>query len=148
MESRFRIRSQYLRCGKACIPSRAGFTVRNHLATGNCSIHGSDLFVFHGFTEFSWKGSGRAAPAFNSELCARFGVLRWSSMAADSIFQSSRQAASSWNMLSLREPCGHSGGRDYPSKAYGQARVEGWIENYEKFGNIRQRRFDSEEILP
>ena len=41
--------------GRACgIPSRIGFAdVRNHLATRQLiEFLGSDLFVFHGFTEF------------------------------------------------------------------------------------------------
>jgi len=59
--------------GRACsIPSRVGFaTVRNHLATPKLiEFLGSDLFVYHGFTEFylaeKWV---KATPAFNVELC-------------------------------------------------------------------------------
>ena len=36
----------------------------------------TDLFVFHGYTELYLDGAWRkATPAFNRELCARFGVL-------------------------------------------------------------------------
>ncbi|OQX24070.1 MAG: transglutaminase, partial [Desulfobacteraceae bacterium IS3] len=45
--------------GRACnIPSRVGFaTVRNHIATKQLiEFMGSDLFVYHGFTEFYLNG--------------------------------------------------------------------------------------------
>lgn len=36
---------------------------------------GSDVFVWHGYTEVLVDGNPRkASPAFNDELCARFGV--------------------------------------------------------------------------
>ena len=47
--------------GRACgIPSRVGFaTVRNHLATKQLiDFVGSDIFIFHGFTEFSGSPPG------------------------------------------------------------------------------------------
>ena len=53
--------------GRACgIPSRVGFaTVRNHLATKQLiEFLGSDLFVYHGFTEFYLEGKWvKATPA-------------------------------------------------------------------------------------
>ncbi len=59
------------------VPARLGFAdVRNHLASEKLlSLLGSDLFVFHGFTEF-WLDQRwvKATPAFNLELCERFGV--------------------------------------------------------------------------
>ena len=71
--------------GRACgIPSRAGFaTVRNHLATPQLlEFMGSDLFVFHGFTEFFLEGKWvKATPAFNRELCKRSELRRWNSTA-------------------------------------------------------------------
>ncbi len=61
----------------AGIPARLGFAdVRNHLSSGKLLARlGTDLFVFHGFTEF-WLGGRwvKATPAFNIELCERFGV--------------------------------------------------------------------------
>ena len=61
----------------AGIPARLGFAdVRNHLASGKLLARlGTDLFVYHGFTEF-WLGGRwvKATPAFNIELCERFGV--------------------------------------------------------------------------
>lgn len=61
----------------AGIPSRLGFaTVRNHLATRQLIEYlGSDVFVYHGFTEFYLDGKWvKATPAFNKELCHRHRV--------------------------------------------------------------------------
>jgi transglutaminase-like putative cysteine protease len=142
--------------GRACgIPSRAGFaTVRNHLVTRQLlEFMGSDLFVFHGFTEFFLEGKWvKATPAFNRELCVRFGVppLEFDGR-EDSIFQSS--GSGQRRFMEYVEFYGSYA--DIPvdeivsgfKKTYGKDRVEGWIENYEKFGSIRQHRFDSEDIL-
>lgn len=59
------------------IPARLGFAdVRNHLASEKLLAWlGTDLFVFHGFTELWLAGRWvKATPAFNIELCERFGV--------------------------------------------------------------------------
>ena len=59
------------------ISARLGFAdVRNHLASEKLLARlGTDLFVFHGFTEFWLAGRWvKATPAFNIELCERFGV--------------------------------------------------------------------------
>ena len=65
--------------GRVCgIPSRVGFaTVRNHLATKQLlEFLGSDLFVYHGFTEFYLEGKWvKATPAFNIELCRKHKVI-------------------------------------------------------------------------
>jgi transglutaminase-like putative cysteine protease len=59
------------------IPSRLGFAdVRNHLATPRLrEMMGTDVFYYHGYTELRlderWV---KATPAFNVELCQRFGV--------------------------------------------------------------------------
>ena len=38
-------------------------------------MNGIDLFVFHGYTDLFLEGRWvKATPAFNAELCARFGV--------------------------------------------------------------------------
>jgi transglutaminase-like putative cysteine protease len=59
------------------IPARLGFAdVRNHLASEKLLAQlGTDLFIFHGFTEL-WLGGNwvKTTPAFNIELCLRFGV--------------------------------------------------------------------------
>jgi transglutaminase-like putative cysteine protease len=62
----------------AGIPSRLGFAdVRNHLATKRLlELLETDLFIFHGFTELYLEGKWvKATPAFNIELCDKFGVL-------------------------------------------------------------------------
>ena len=59
------------------IPARLGFAdVRNHLSTEKLrAAMGTDLFVFHGNTELWIDGRWvKATPAFNKELCAKFGV--------------------------------------------------------------------------
>lgn len=65
-------------CRAASIPARLGFAdVRNHLQTDTlrARMGGSDLFVYHGYTELLLEGRWvKATPAFNRELCARFGV--------------------------------------------------------------------------
>lgn len=59
------------------IPARLGFAdVRNHFTSSRLhTLLGTDLFVFHGYTELRlgerWL---KATPAFNRELCARLGV--------------------------------------------------------------------------
>jgi transglutaminase-like putative cysteine protease len=60
------------------IPARLGFAdVRNHLSTQRLrDTLGSDLFVWHGYSEL-WLGGRwvKATPAFNIELCERFRLL-------------------------------------------------------------------------
>jgi transglutaminase-like putative cysteine protease len=61
----------------AGVPARVGFAdVRNHLATPKLLERmGTDLFVFHGYSELHIEGRWlKAAPTFNRELCERFGV--------------------------------------------------------------------------
>lgn len=62
----------------AGIPARLGFAdVCNHLQTDTlrARMGGTDVFVYHGYSELfvndRWV---KATPAFNAELCARFGV--------------------------------------------------------------------------
>jgi transglutaminase-like putative cysteine protease len=137
------------------IPTRAGFaTVRNHLATRQLlDFLGSDLFVFHGFTEFFLEGKWiKATPAFNKELCERHGVapLEFNGR-EDSIFQPYN--AEHKRFMEYVEFLG-----SYPDipiqeivdgfkKAYGRDRVQEWIDSFEKFGDIRRGRFDHEEVI-
>ncbi len=77
---------------RACnIPSRVGFaTVRNHLATPKLiEFLGSDLFVYHGFTEFYLAGKWvKATPTFNADLCKKHKVIPLEfNGREDSIFQ-------------------------------------------------------------
>lgn len=60
------------------IPARLGFAdVRNHLSTERMREQmQTDLFYYHGYTELLIEGKWvKATPAFNLELCEKFGVL-------------------------------------------------------------------------
>jgi transglutaminase-like putative cysteine protease len=62
----------------AGVPARVRFaTVKNHLVTAHLrELMRTDLFVFHGLTEFFLEGRWvKATPAFNLSLCEKFGVL-------------------------------------------------------------------------
>jgi len=78
-------------CSRAAgIPARVGFAdVKNHLTSPRLAeTMGSDLFVYHGYTELLLEGNWvKATPAFNLELCRRFRVkpLEFDG-ATDSIF--------------------------------------------------------------
>jgi transglutaminase-like putative cysteine protease len=59
------------------IPARLGFSdVKNHLQSPKLAERmGTDVFVFHGYSELYVTGAWRkATPAFKVELCDRFGV--------------------------------------------------------------------------
>ncbi|HEX7054553.1 MAG TPA: transglutaminase family protein [Burkholderiales bacterium] len=62
----------------AGIPARVGYAdVRNHLTTPELTakMGGTDLFVYHGYTELHLEGRWvKATPAFNLALCTRFRV--------------------------------------------------------------------------
>ena len=61
------------------LTARLGFAdVRNHLNSPKLRerLGGTDLFVWHGYTEFFLGGKWlKVTSAFNIELCERFGVL-------------------------------------------------------------------------
>jgi transglutaminase-like putative cysteine protease len=65
-------------CARAVgIASRVGYAdVKNHLTTPELTAKmGTDLFVFHGYTEFLLDGKWvKSTPAFNLSLCTRFRV--------------------------------------------------------------------------
>jgi len=59
------------------IPAALGFAdVRNHLNTPKLQeLMGTDLFVYHGYVQLWLNGKTyKITPAFNMELCERFGV--------------------------------------------------------------------------
>lgn len=65
-------------CRAVRIPARLGFAdVRNHLSTERMrQVMGTDVFYWHGYTEILLAGRWlKATPAFNLELCDRFGLL-------------------------------------------------------------------------
>lgn len=142
--------------GRACgIPSRLGFaTVRNHLATRQLiDLMGSDLFVYHGFTEFYLSGRWvKATPAFNVELCQKHRVVPLEfNGREDSIFQSYNSDQKPF-MEYLED---HGTYADVPvevivdawKNAYGSRRVKRWIEAFERAGGGQWRDFDKEEII-
>jgi transglutaminase-like putative cysteine protease len=61
----------------AGIPAAVGFAdVRNHLNSPKLAeLMGSDLFIYHGYVALWLDGRlFKVTPAFNTELCERFGV--------------------------------------------------------------------------
>lgn len=59
------------------IPAALGFSdVRNHLSTSRLEeMMGTDLFIWHGYVKVWLDGkSFKITPAFNSELCKKFGI--------------------------------------------------------------------------
>ncbi|MEP6391271.1 MAG: transglutaminase family protein [Halioglobus sp.] len=64
-------------CRHAGIPARLGFAdVRNHLSTQRMrDTMKTDLFYFHGYTSIYLNDKWvKATPAFNIELCEKFGL--------------------------------------------------------------------------
>lgn len=65
-------------CRALGIPARVGFAdVRNHLSTARLrETMKTDIFYWHGYTSILLNGRWiKATPAFNVELCERFGLL-------------------------------------------------------------------------
>lgn len=65
-------------CRAAGIPARVGYAdVRNHLSTARMrESMKTDLFIWHGYSDIWIDGVWvKATPAFNIELCERFGLL-------------------------------------------------------------------------
>ncbi len=142
--------------GRACqIPSRVGFAdVRNHLATRQLlEFLGNDLFVYHGYVEFFLEEKWvKATPAFNRELCARHKVapLEFNGR-EDSIFHPFNLENKQF-MEYIRD---HGVFADIPlnmileawKTAYGEDRVQSWIQMYEKRGGVSGRDFSKEEVV-
>jgi len=64
-------------CRAVGIPARVGYAdVRNHLSTERLrQTLQTDLFIWHGYTDIWIDGAWvKATPAFNIELCERFGL--------------------------------------------------------------------------
>jgi transglutaminase-like putative cysteine protease len=142
--------------GRACdIPSRLGFAnVRNHLATRQLiDFLGSDLFVYHGFTEFYLDGKWvKATPAFNIELCKRHKVVPLEfNGREDSIFQP--YSIEKKQFMEYLDD--HGTFSDIPlddilsawKKVYGKERVGKWIAAFEKSGGKSTRDFSKEDVL-
>ena len=142
--------------GRACgIPSRVGFAdVRNHLATKQLlEFLGSDLFVYHGFTEFYLNGKWRkATPAFNIQLCKKHKVIPLEFDGySDSIFHPYNIDEKQF----MEYVADHGTYADIPvdkiiaawKATYGRDRVNQWIEGFEAQEGASERDFDNEEVL-
>lgn len=142
--------------GRVCgIPSRVGFAdVRNHLATRQLiEFLGSDIFVYHGFTEFYLNGRWvKATPAFNVGLCKKHRVapLEFNGY-EDSVFQPYNIEKKQF----MEYVNDHGSFADVPvkkilagwEKVYGSQRVQLWIQEYEQARENSDRDFGREEIL-
>jgi len=136
------------------IPSRlAFFDVRNHLATRQLvEFFGSDLFVYHGVTEFFLEGKWvKATPTFNAKLCKIHNVVPLEfNGREDSIFQSYNIE----NREFMEYVADHGNYADVPidtilgawEDAYGKDRVNSWIRMFEKSGGESIRDFAREEV--
>ncbi|MBL8340748.1 MAG: transglutaminase family protein [Rubrivivax sp.] len=65
-------------CRASGIPARLGYAdVRNHLSTERMrQVLKTDLYIWHGYTDLFLAGRWvKATPAFNIQLCERFGLL-------------------------------------------------------------------------
>jgi transglutaminase-like putative cysteine protease len=142
--------------GRACgIPTRIGFaTVRNHLATRQLmEMMGTDLFVYHGYTEFYLEERWvMATPAFNRELCLKHKVIPLEFNGREnSLFQPYN--LENRKFMEYVEYLGTYA--DVPvqtivrawEEAYGKERVDQWIEALERSGGKTMRRFEEEEVL-
>lgn len=142
--------------GRACeIPSRIGFaTVRNHLATRQLlDFIGTDLFVYHGYTEFllgdRWV---KATPTFNRELCLRHRVAP---LAFDGRTDAVFQAYNEEKRQFMEYVDDHGVYPDVPVETvvaswkavYGRDRVEKWIADLEAAGTGSIRRFETEDVV-
>ena len=137
------------------IPSRVGFAdVRNHLASRQLlDMMGTDLFVFHGFTEFYLEGKWvMATPAFNVELCRKHKVVPLDfNGREDSIFQAFNLEKKKF----MEYVTYHGSFADIPvetivgawEKAYTKERVGKWIEAFERGGQKPARDFFEEDPL-
>jgi transglutaminase-like putative cysteine protease len=137
------------------IPTRLGFAnVRNHLATRQLLEYlGSDIFSYHAFVEFFLEGKWvKSTPAFNIELCRRHQVepLEFNGR-EDSIFQ--LYNSENRKFMEYLEFLGSFA--DIPvdrivaafKGAYGEDRVQGWIDSFEGEGIVRSGRFDAEDVI-
>ena len=142
--------------GRACgIPSRVGFAdVRNHLATKQLlEFLGSDLFTYHGFTEFYLNGKWlKATPAFNIQLCKKHKVIPLEfDGREDSIFHPFNLEEKQF----MEYVADHGTYADIPvekivaawREVYGEDRVGQWIDGYEASEGAAERDFNAEDVV-
>lgn len=138
----------------ANIPSRIGFAdVKNHLATYQLiEFLGSDIFVYHGFTEFYLSGKWvKATPTFNAELCEIHNVkpLEFNGK-EDAIFHEFNRDKKKY-MEYLKY---HGTYDDIPIErilkawyeTYGKSRVEMWIKLFEQMRKEKRLDFYAEDV--
>lgn len=111
------------------VPSRLGLAdVKNHLASPDLiKWLGTDLFIMHGFIEMYLDGKWvKATPAFNKELCEKFGVkpLEFDGV-NDSVFQEFTDGGQKYMQFVHQ----HGTFDDVPIKLIGEA----WAKNYPRF---------------
>ena len=137
------------------IPSRVGFAdVRNHLTTRQLmEFMGSNLFVYHGYTELFLEGQWvKATPAFNRELCQKHKVAPLEFNGRDDALLQSYNLDKKQFMEYVTY---HGTYADIPiqtivaawENAYGKDRVRGWIEMLEKTGKKSMKDFYQEEVV-
>lgn len=137
------------------IPSRVGFAdVRNHLTTRQLmEFMGSNLFVYHGYTELFLEGQWvKATPAFNRELCQKHNVAPLEFNGRDDALLQSYNLDKKQFMEYVTY---HGTYADIPiqtivaawENAYGKDRVRGWIEMLEKTGKKSLKDFYQEEVV-
>jgi transglutaminase-like putative cysteine protease len=137
------------------IPARIGFaTVKNHLATRQLLDYlGSDLFVFHGYTDLFLEGRWvKATPAFNKELCLRHGTdpLVFDGR-SDSLFHPYNKSQQKF----MEYVAYHGEFPDIPVEtilkawkaAYGADRVQSWIDAMENAEKSTRRVFEQEDVV-
>jgi transglutaminase-like putative cysteine protease len=142
--------------GRACgIPSRVGFAdVRNHLATKQLlKFLGTDLFTYHGFTEFYLNAKWcKATPAFNIQLCQKHKVIPLEfDGCQDSVFHPFNIEKKQF----MEYVADHGTYTDIPvdkivvawERAYGKDRVNRWIEGFDASEGASERDFDAEEAV-
>ena len=141
--------------GRVCgIPSRVGFaTVRNHLITKELfQMMGTDVFVYHGFTEFFLNGVWiKATPTFNIELCKKHNVppLEFNGREDSVLHAFNLESKKFMQYLAF-----HGSYADVPvdiivaawEEAYGRDRVRRWIAEHEKQSGSN-RNFYEEAVL-
>lgn len=116
-------------CRAEGIPARLGFAdVRNHLASDTLiTMMRTDVFAFHGYTDIYIEGKWvKATPAFNREMCEKFGVLPLEfNGKEDSVFHPFDKAGKQ-HMEYLKE---HGHFADFPPEKL----VEAYQEHYPHF---------------
>jgi hypothetical protein len=127
--------------------------VRNHLATKQLlDFLGTDLFVYHGFSELYLDGEWiKATPAFNIELCRRHNVdpLEFNGR-EDSLFHPYNDEKKRY----MEYVAYHDTYPDVPvevilsvwESTYGKDRVQSWIEAHEKAAGKPVSDFYREDI--